>query len=54
MTEAGGACFVANGSCLPRKSGVDDRPLQTQDAVMFKSPSSLERTFEVPHRGEGK
>lgn len=43
------AAFVANGSILPRKSGVSDLPLK--DSVPFVSPSSMERTFELPHRG---
>ena len=42
--------FVANGSILPRKSGVSDLPLK--DSIPFVSPSSMERTFTLPHRGE--
>lgn len=41
--------FVANGSILPRKSGVSDLPLK--DSVRFCSPTSMERTFVLPHRG---
>ena len=41
--------FVANGSILPRKSGVSDLPLK--DSVPFCSPASMERTFTLPHRG---
>ncbi len=44
------AAFVANGSILPRKSGVSDLPMR--DSVPFQSPVSLERTFSLPHRGE--
>ena len=44
--------FVANGSVLPRKSGVSDLPLS--DSVPFTSPESMERTFTLPHRGEIK
>lgn len=40
--------FVANGSILPRKSGVDERPLP--DGLPFQSPSSLEVIFECPNR----
>ena len=32
--------FVANGSTLPRQSGVDERPLKKR-AVPFQSPESL-------------
>lgn len=42
--------FVANGSVLPRKSGISDLPLK--DAVAFHSPKSMERTFMLPHKGE--
>lgn len=42
--------FVANGSVLPRKSGVSDLPMA--DSVPFTSPASMERTFRLPHRGE--
>ena len=42
--------FVANGSILPRRSGVDDRPLQ-MSVVPFKSPYELEVEVELPNRG---
>ncbi len=42
--------FVANGSVLPRKSGVSDLPMA--DSVPFRSPASMERTFRLPHKGE--
>jgi predicted ABC-class ATPase len=41
--------FVANGSILPRRSGIDPRPLL--DAIPFQSPSSLEIEFDCPNRG---
>lgn len=45
-----GLCaFLANGSILPRQSGVSDRPLSS--AVPFRSPKSLEVTLTLPHRG---
>lgn len=39
--------FVANDSVLPRKSGVSDLPMK--GSVAFRSPASMERTFELPH-----
>ena len=42
--------FVANGSILPRKSGVSDLPMA--DSVPFASPATMERTFVLPHRGK--
>lgn len=41
--------FVANGSILPRRSGVDPRPLL--NAVSFQSPPSLEIEFTCPNQG---
>lgn len=43
------AAFVADGSVLPRESGVSDRPMK--DAVTFRSPESMAVTLELPHRG---
>ncbi|MCW6035811.1 ABC-ATPase domain-containing protein [Spirulina subsalsa FACHB-351] len=42
--------FVANGSILPRRSGVDDRPLKEQ-AIPFQSPPSLQVSFDCPNGG---
>ncbi len=44
--------FVANGSILPRESGVSDRPMK--GAVPFASPQSLEITMELPYGGPVK
>ncbi|MEM9266941.1 MAG: ABC-ATPase domain-containing protein [Cyanobacteria bacterium P01_F01_bin.13] len=41
--------FIANGSILPRRSGVDPQPLSA--AVPFKSPKSLTVTLQAPHAG---
>ncbi len=43
--------FVANGAILPRRSGVDARPLK-QGAISFKSPKSLEVEFNCPNQGK--
>ena len=43
------AAFVADGSILPRESGVSDQPMK--DAVPFQSPKELAVTLELPHRG---
>jgi predicted ABC-class ATPase len=42
--------FIANDSILPRRSGVDARPL-LENAVAFQSPSSLEVEFNCPNQG---
>ena len=47
LDERGLVAFVANNSILPRRSGVDPRPLIGKNVVLFKSPKSLEVELEV-------
>ena len=49
LKAQGLVAFVADGSILPRKSGVSGRPMR--DAVPFVTPPSLKVTMELPHRG---
>lgn len=49
MQAEGLIAFVANGSVLPRESGVSERPMQK--AIPFQSPQSMEVTWQLPHRG---
>ncbi|MBE9141976.1 ABC-ATPase domain-containing protein [Planktothrix mougeotii] len=42
--------FVANGAILPRRSGVDSRPLE-DNVIAFQSPESLELEFNCPNQG---
>lgn len=49
LVKQGLAAFVADGSILPRESGVSQRPMK--DAVVFRSPDSLAVTLTLPHRG---
>ncbi|MDE6955112.1 MAG: ABC-ATPase domain-containing protein, partial [Oscillospiraceae bacterium] len=49
LDRLGLAAFVADGSVLPRESGVSDRPMR--DAVPFQSPESMAVTLNLPHRG---
>lgn len=47
--------FVANGSILARKSGVDDKPMSVEEgAVPFTSPPGLEVTLDTPFSGPVK
>ncbi len=41
--------FLADGSVLPRESGVSDRPLK--DGVPFRSPDTMAVTLQLPHKG---
>jgi len=50
LDERGLVAFVADGSILPRRSGVDDRPL-ADGAVPFTPPESLRVTIDLPNRG---
>lgn len=49
LQEMGLVAFVANGSVLPRESGISSRPMK--GAKEFVSPKSLEVTMELPHKG---
>lgn len=50
IRENGYVAFVADGSILPRQSGVSEEPLE--GAVRFKSPESLRVSIHVPHAGK--
>ena len=41
--------FIANGSVLPRESGISSRPMK--HAKAFTSPESLQVSMELPHKG---
>ncbi len=51
LPRRGLVAFVADGSILPRRSGVDDRPLPPDKAIPFRSPESLRVEFHLPNRG---
>ncbi|MCU6762193.1 Predicted ATPase of the ABC class [uncultured Roseburia sp.] len=42
--------FIADGSVLPRESGVSQKPMK--DAVKFASPESCRITLQLPYYGE--
>ncbi|QDZ39214.1 ATPase [Euhalothece natronophila Z-M001] len=44
--------FVPNGAILPRRSGVDDRPLADKNVVPFQSPAELQVSFDCPNCGK--
>ncbi len=49
LQARGLVAFIADGSVLPRESGVSSRPMP--GARPFVSPESLRVTVELPHRG---
>lgn len=52
LSEMGLVAFVANGSILPRRSGISQ--VAMKDAVAFTSPESLEVTLKLPGAGDVK
>jgi len=51
LGEHNWVAFVADGSVLPRRSGIDDRPLLDGSVVPFSSPESLRAEVDLPNAG---
>lgn len=49
LTERKLCAFIADGSVLPRESGVSERPMK--NGVPFRSPESLQITLDLPNKG---
>ncbi len=49
LTERKLCAFIADGSVLPRESGVSERPMKS--GVPFRSPESLRITLDLPNKG---
>ena len=49
LGEKGLVAFVANGSILPRETGVSKKPMK--DAVPFQSPKEMEVELKLPNYG---
>ena len=50
VEASGWVSFLADGSLLPRRSGVSDEPLRT-GALPLQAPDSLAATVQLPHAG---
>ncbi len=50
LRKKGLVAFVREGAILPRRSGVDDRPLE-EGAIPVEVPEELAVEVELPHRG---
>ncbi len=50
LPELGLCAFVADGSILPRATGISDRPMK--DGIPFTSPEEMKVTIDLPNRGE--
>jgi predicted ABC-class ATPase len=51
LGEHGLIAFVADGARLPRRSGIDDRPLEEHGVVPFRTPDALRTTLVAPNAG---
>lgn len=51
LDDLGLVSFVAEGAILPRRSGVDDRPLADNAVAFGPVPDSLKVELELPHAG---
>ena len=51
LPSRGLVAFVARDSVLPRRSGVDDRPLCEPPVVPFEVPAHLQVEFDLPNAG---
>jgi len=49
LIEKGLVAFVGDGAILPRRSGVDDRPMDK--GIPFKTPETMAVEMSLPHRG---
>lgn len=51
LDTVGLIAFVADGARLPRRSGIDDRPLEDGSVVPFRSPDSMRVAVDLPNAG---
>lgn len=50
LPELGLCAFIADGSILPRATGISDRPMK--DGIPFRSPEEMKVTIDLPNRGK--
>ena len=51
LDQNGWVAFIADGSNLPRLSGISDQPLKNNN-IPFVSPENLKAEVELPHKGK--
>ncbi len=51
LSERNLITFISDGSILPRRSGIDSRPMPEKDAIAFQTPASYRVTIELPNAG---
>ncbi|MCF8035337.1 MAG: ABC-ATPase domain-containing protein [Desulfobacteraceae bacterium] len=52
LSEKGLIAFIADNSLLPRRSGIDDRPLDDPAAVQFQTDDTYRATLDLPNNGK--
>lgn len=50
LPQQGLVAFIADEALLPRRSGVDDRPLES--GILFDSPDAMRVSLTCPHQGQ--
>ena len=51
LTELNLIAFIADNAVLPRRSGIDPRPLDSKQLVLFESCQSLQVSINLPYHG---
>jgi len=51
LDKIGLVAFIADGSILPRATGIHDTPLKSGNVVPFQSPLNLRKKISLPNRG---
>lgn len=51
LSAQGLIAFIGDGSLLPRRSGIDDRPMPREHAIEFTAPSAFRFTLDLPNAG---
>ena len=51
LSEQGLIAFIGDGSLLPRRSGIDDRPMPREQAIEFMAPPEFRFTLDLPNAG---
>lgn len=51
LSAQGLIAFIGDGSLLPRRSGIDDRPMPREHAIEFTAPPAFRFTLDLPNAG---
>jgi predicted ABC-class ATPase len=51
LAERGLVSFIADNSLLPRRSGIDPRPMPEKEALRFQAPAEYRVRLDLPNKG---